>query len=59
VDEHHRHVQRLRRENPVDRLLLPERVVAWMLEEFLPEPDLLEAMTPAEFAGRAAWIYMS
>ena len=50
IDEHHRHLQRLRRENAVHRLLLPERVVARMLQNLPPEADLLEPVATSELA---------
>ena len=53
VHEHHRHLQRLRREDLVHRLVAPERVVSRMLEDLPPEADLFEPATPSELAGRS------
>ena len=43
VHQHHRHGQRLRREDPVDGLVAPERVVGGVIEDLPPEADLFEA----------------
>ena len=53
VHQHHRHFQRLRGQQLVHRLVAPERVVGGMLDDLVPEADLLQAAAPAQFAGRA------
>ncbi len=53
VYEHHGNLERLGRQRPIDGLIAPEGVVARMLEDLLPKPDLVEAVTPSELARRA------
>src|SRR6185369_6255558 len=52
VNEHHRHFQRLRRENLVDRLIAPVSVVTRVFEQLAPEADLFETTAPAELTRR-------
>src|SRR6266581_3172576 len=51
VDQHHRDLQGLRRQDLVHGLGAPEGVVAGMFEDFAPESDLLESMEAPELAG--------
>src|SRR5439155_7023663 len=37
----------------IHRLIAPKCVVAWMVENFLPETHLLEPMPPAQFSRRS------
>ena len=54
VDQHHRHAQRLRRQQPVDGLVTPEAVVARVLEELPPEAHLLQAAATSELPADPA-----
>ena len=53
VDEHHGHLQRLRRQDAVDRLVAPKGVVGGMLEDLLPEAELLHPPPAAQLPGRS------
>jgi len=53
VDVEGRHGKRLPREDPVDRLSLPERIVSRMTREPLPERQLVHAKRRPERTGRA------
>jgi hypothetical protein len=53
VHQHHRHGQRARGEQLVDRLIAPVGVVARVRDELLPEAELIEAALPAQLADRA------
>src|SRR6185369_4690526 len=55
VDQHHWNLQRLGRENLVDRLIAPVSVVTRMLEYFAPEAYLFEAAPPPQLTGRAGF----
>jgi hypothetical protein len=48
MDQHHRHLQRFFREQLIDRLLLPERIVSRMLDQLPPESGLLQSALPAQ-----------
>src|SRR6185295_9939830 len=41
VDQHHRHGERLLGEQLVDRLVTPERIIAGVRGDLVPEPDLV------------------
>src|SRR5437763_965727 len=53
VHEHDGYLERLRGENLVHRLLAPERVVARMLEDLVPEADLSEPVPLPELTRRS------
>ncbi len=52
VHQHHGHLQRLLGEDPVHRLVAPERVVARMLQHLPPEPHLLQPAPPPQLPRR-------
>src|SRR5258706_10812501 len=50
VHQHHWHFQRLLCQDLVDGLFTPERIIARMLEQLPPEPDLLQLTPPSQLA---------
>src|SRR5262249_39109832 len=52
MDQHHRRFQRLFGEQLVNGLVLPEGVVSRMLDELVPEAELIQAAAATQLAGR-------
>ena len=55
VYQHHGNLQRLGSEDLIDRLILPEGVVAGMFQQLAPETNLLEPTTTAQLSCRSGF----